>query len=66
MKAEGLFSSFKRSWANAILWISAGVCDDDDMFLIAVNTSNAAPRLTIASENGKLNVRFSANLLKQT
>ena len=37
-----------------------GYNEDNDV------TSGLAPKLTIASENGKLNVRFGGNLLKQS
>ena len=48
-----------------INWI---VCynEENEVKLDATNTSSGiAPKLTIASENGKLNVRFSGNILKQ-
>ena len=64
---KAIFSSFKRSGANISSWKSTGICDDDSVILSAVSTSsNVAPSLIIASENGKPNVRFSGNLLKQT
>ena len=61
-----MFGSFKRSGANITEWKSPGVYDDNDVLLKAVNTSSIAPKLKIASENGKLSVRFRGNLLKQT
>ena len=66
---NGIFTSFKRSGSNITSWKSTGLygCNEDnDVKLDAVNTSaSLAPKLAIASENGKLNVRFSGNLLKQ-
>ena len=43
-----------------------GYNEDNEVKLDAVNTlAGLAPKLTIASENGELNVRFNGNLLKQ-
>ena len=66
---NGIFTSFKRSGYNIIFWKSTGLYgynEDNDIKLDAVNASaSLAPKLTLASENGKLNVRYSGNLLKQ-
>ena len=66
---NGIFTSFKRSGSNITSWRSTGLCgynEDNDVKLDAVNTSaGLAPKLTIASENGKLNVKFCVHLLKQ-
>ena len=61
-----MFSSIETSTgSNITKWKSSGVYDKDDFSLDAVNTaSGSAPRLTIASQNGKLNIRF--NMLKQS
>ena len=60
-----VFSSFKRSGANISSWRSSGIYDDGNVILTAVsNSSSVVPRLI--NENGKLNVSFSGNLLKQT
>ena len=66
---NGIFTSFKRSGYNITSWKSTGLYDynkDNAVKLDAVNYSaGLAPKLTTASENGKLNVRFSVNVLKQ-
>ena len=63
-------SSFKRSRSNNTLWKSTGTYDlneDNDVSLTTVcDSSSIVPKHIIASENGKLNVRFSENLLKQS
>ena len=63
-----MYSSFETSTgSNIAKWKSSGVYDKDNGTLEAVNTlKGAVPRLTIASQNGKLNVGFSLNMLKQS
>ena len=63
-----MYSSFETSTgSNITKWKSSCVYDKDNGTLEAVNTlKGAAPRLTIASQNGKLNVRFTLNMLKQS
>ena len=63
-----MFSSFETliSSNNITKWKSSGVYDKDDSSLEAVNGNKGeAPRLTVASQNGKINVRFYNCMLKQ-
>ena len=63
-----MHSSFETSTGpNIAKWKSSGVYDKDNGTLEAAKTlKGAAPRLTIATQNGKLNVRFSRNMLEQS
>ena len=65
---KGLFSYFETSTGSNInKWKSSGVYDKDDSSLEAVNSGKGkAPRLTTASQNGKLNVRSDKSMLKQS
>ena len=64
---KGLFSSSETSTgSNITKWKSIGAYDKDDSSLDAVNTaSGSTPRITIASQNDKLNIRFNKSMLKQ-
>ena len=65
---KGWFSSLETlTGSNITKWKSSGIYDKDDSTLEAVNTiCGSAPRLRIASENGKLNVRFNKKMLKES